>query len=285
VSAPRILVADGNVAAMRERQKAAVGYDSANGYARVLRRIQPDLLSDVAYPADGNAALPVGAALADYDGVAMTGSALNVYHATPEVTRQIDFARSVFAAGVPFFGSCWGLQIAVTAAGGKVGPNPLGREFGFARRICLTDAGASHALFGGKPTVFEAPTVHRDTIESLPTGAETLANNDMGLQAAVFAFDRGTFWGLQYHPEYDYLDLAAAAERYGSTLIDEGLFKDKAALDGYVADLRGLNSNPQDRALLWKHGLGAAMQKESLKFTELRNWIETQVLSHFRRAK
>ena len=278
-------MADGNVAAMRERQKAAVGYDSANGYARVLRRIQADLRCDVAYPADGPSALPAGTALSDYDGVAMTGSALNVYHTTPEVTRQIEFAKSVFAAGVPFFGSCWGLQIAVTAAGGKVVPNPLGREFGFARRLRLTDAGARHALFSGKPAVFEAPTVHRDSIDSLPTGAETLADNDMGLQAAVFAFGRGTFWGLQYHPEYDYVDLAAAAERYGSTLVDEGLFKDKAGLDGYVADLRGLAANPQDRALLWKHGLGAAMQGESLKLIELRNWIESQVIAHFRRAK
>jgi GMP synthase (glutamine-hydrolysing) len=285
MSAPRILVADGNVAAMRDRQKAAVGYDAANGYARVLRSIHPQLHCDVVYPADGNGALPEKVALGDYDGVAITGSALNVYHATPEVTRQIDFARAVFAAGVPFFGSCWGLQIAVTAAGGSVCPNPLGREFGFARRIHLSTAGSGHALFAGKPTVFEAPTVHRDSIESLPPGSLTLANNDMGLQAAVFAFARGTFWGVQYHPEYSCLDLAAAAERYGMTLVDEGFFKDKDSLHGFVSDLRSLNSNPQDRALLFKHGLGAAMHDERLKLAELSNWIEMQVLAHFRRSQ
>jgi GMP synthase (glutamine-hydrolysing) len=267
---------------MRARQEATVGYDSGNGYARVLRRIVPDLDCDVVYPADSDVALPPGAFLGDYDGVAMTGSALNVYQGTPEVTRQIDLAKAVFAAGVPFFGSCWGLQIAVTAAGGKVCPNPLGREFGFARRICLTGAGAEHALFAGKPVVFEAPTVHRDSIAELPPGAEPLAENDMGLQAAAFVSSRGTFWGLQYHPEYDYLDLAAAAERYDSTLVGEGLFRDKGALEVFVAELRSLNANPQDRALLWKHGLGPAMQSESLKLTELRNWIEMQVFARFR---
>jgi GMP synthase (glutamine-hydrolysing) len=270
---------------MRARQKAAVGYDSGNGYARVLRRIDPDLACDVVYPADSDRVVLPGTSLGDYDGVAMTGSALNVYHGTPEVTRQIALAKAVFAAGVPFFGSCWGLQIAVTAAGGKVCPNPLGREFGFARRIYLTRVGSEHALFAGKPAVFEAPTVHRDSIEELPAGAEPLAQNDMGVQAAAFVSSRGTFWGLQYHPEYDYLDIAAAADRYGPTLVDEALFKDKGALEAFIADLKALNHDPQDRALLWKHGLGSAMQSEHLKLTELRNWIERQVFSQFKRAR
>src|SRR3984885_8420254 len=280
----RILVIDGNVAENRARQVAALGYDSGTGYSRVLRRLDASLHIDIVTAADG-ATLPPGVALDSYDGVTMTGSALNIYNGGAPVTRQIEFAKAVFAAGVPFFGSCWGLQVAVTAAGGKVGPNPLGREFGFARRICLTRAGAEHALFAGKPAVFEALTVHRDSIEELPPGAEPLAENDMGLQAAAFISARGTFWGLQYHPEYDYLDLAAAADRYGATLVDEGLFRNKNALEEFIAELKSLNTDPQDRALLWKHGLGAAMQSERLKLAELRNWIEAQVFPRFRRTR
>jgi hypothetical protein len=41
VSGARILVIDGNVAEIRARQAAALGYDSGKGYARVLRRIDP----------------------------------------------------------------------------------------------------------------------------------------------------------------------------------------------------------------------------------------------------
>ena len=162
--------------------------------------------------------------LEDYDGVTMTGSALNIYNGGAPVTRQIDLAKAVFAAGVPFFGSCWGLQVAVTAAGGEVRANPRGREFGFARRILLTDAGREHPLFAGKPAVFEAPTVHRDEIASLPAGAAMLAANDFGVQAASFTHGRGTFWGVQYHPEYDYLDIAATAERYGDTSCPKACF-------------------------------------------------------------
>jgi len=277
MTAARILIIDGNVAEIRARQVKAVGYDSGTGYARVLKRIDPALQVDIVAAADG-AALAPGVALSDYDGVTMTGSALNIYNGGAPVTRQIDLAKAVFDAGVPFFGSCWGLQVAVTAAGGEVRANPRGREFGFARRILLGDAGREHRLFTGKPAAFEAPTVHRDEIASLPAGAALLAVNDFGVQAASFSHGRGTFWGVQYHPEYDYLDIAAAAERYGETLVAEGMFRDAAALATFAAELRALQANPLDRSLLWKHGLGPAMQSEALRLLEIRNWLEARVL-------
>ena len=34
------------------------------------------------------------------------------------VTRQIELMRAVYAAGVPCFGSCWGIQVGAAAAGG-----------------------------------------------------------------------------------------------------------------------------------------------------------------------
>ena len=274
----RILVIDGNVAAIRARQIAALGYDSGTGYAQVLRRIDPALRVDIMLAADAEPKFPDGVGVAGYDGVTMTGSALNIYNGGAPVTRQIELAKAIFAAGVPFFGSCWGLQVAVTAAGGEVCANPRGREFGFARRILLTDAGRKHPLFAGKPLVFEAPAVHRDEIATLPIGAAVLADNDFGLQAASFTCGRGTFWGVQYHPEYDYLDIAAAAERYGETLVTEGMFADGPALAAFAAELRALQANPTDGGLLWKHGLGPCMRIESLRLLELRNWLQAEVL-------
>ncbi len=62
--------------------------------------------------------------LESYDGVAFTGSSLDVFDDIPEVTRQIELARAVFATGTPLFGSCWGLQVMSVAAGGTVCRNP-----------------------------------------------------------------------------------------------------------------------------------------------------------------
>jgi GMP synthase (glutamine-hydrolysing) len=277
MSSARILVIDGNVAEIRAKQMAALCYDSGTGYAQILRRIDPSLHVDVLTAADG-ATFSEGVGLKSYDGVTMTGSALNIYNGGEPVTRQIELAKAVFAGGVPFFGSCWGLQVAVTAAGGEVRANPRGREFGFGRRILLSEAGRKHPLFTGKPFSFEAPTIHRDAIASLPATAVILADNDFGVQAASFTHGAGTFWGVQYHPEYDYLDIAAAAERYGGTLVTEGMFADAAALATFASELRALQVNPSDASLLWKHWLGPAMRDESLRLLEIRNWLGTEVL-------
>lgn len=281
MNGPRILVIDGNVAPVRARLTELLGYDSGTGYARVLQEIEPSLQVEILTAADGDR-LPPGGGLAQFDGVTMTGSALNIYDVSPAVTRQIELARAVFAAGVPFFGSCWGLQVAVTAAGGEVRANPHGREFGFGRRIQLNEAGRLHRLFTGKPTVFEAPTIHKDSVVSLPVGAIALAHNDYGIQAVSFACGRGQFWGVQYHPEYDYRDLAAIAERYGQTLVDEGMFADLPALRAFASDLTRLQADPMNGTLAWKHGLGAAQRCLSLRRIEIRNWLDTHVLSRTR---
>jgi len=281
MSRPRVLVVDGNLAATRAQQVAAGGQPSGEGYVKVLAQLA-ELDCEIVRPADGDARFADGVGLADYDGVAITGSALNVYDGGAHIQRQIELMRAVFASGVPCFGSCWGMQIAVTALGGLVRPNPLGREFGIARRIALTEAGRAHPMYRDKPAVFEAVTVHKDDIGQLPDGALVLAASDMGVQAVELRHGDGVFWGVQYHPEYSYAEIAATALRYGEVLVREQLFTDRAALDGFVAELRTLQAQPQDRALNWKHGLGPAMQDPRLKLAELRNWLELQVVARFR---
>jgi GMP synthase (glutamine-hydrolysing) len=275
----RILVIDGNEEETRTRHMAVVGTSSGEGYAATLKRLKPDIDTDIVRPADGEVKLPEGVALEDYAAAVITGSALNVYSRELAVQRQIELVKAVFDAGLPSFGSCWGLQVGVTAAGGTVVRNPRGREFGIARRITLTAAGRDHAMFQGKPEVFEAPTVHVDTVESLPPNSTPLAHNDMGLQAAEIRLESGaTFWGVQYHPEYSLAEIAAMARRYGEVLIRDGLVKDQAELDQLAADLVALDHNPEDARLAWRFGVGSSVTDADIRLAELRNWLEKQVL-------
>jgi GMP synthase (glutamine-hydrolysing) len=275
----RILVIDGNEAATRTRHMSVGGTSSGEGYAATLKRLHADIDTDIVRPADEDPKLPEGVGLKDYQGAVITGSALNVYSRELAVQRQIELVKSVFEAGLPCFGSCWGLQVGVTAAGGTVVRNPRGREFGFARRIMLTPAGRDHAMFQGKPEVFEAPTVHVDTVESLPSNSTPLAHNDMGLQAAEIKLTSGaTFWGVQYHPEYSVAEIAAMARRYGEVLIRDGLVKDQAELDQLAADLVALNDDPGDARLAWRFGVGPSVTDTGLRLAEIRNWLEKQVL-------
>ena len=274
----RILVIDGNEIATRTKHVSVGGTDSGNGYAATLKRLDKNIETDIVRPADEEPKLPDGVAIGDYDGAVITGSALNIYSREAAVERQVELVKAVFAAEVPVFGSCWGLQVGVTAAGGSVVRNPRGREFGFGRRITLTQAGRDHAMFQGKPEVYEAPTVHVDTVESLPPGATPLAHNDMGLQAAEIRLKNGsTFWGVQYHPEYSCAEIAAMARRYADTLIRDGLVKDKAELDTLAADLVSLHEHPDDPRLAWRFGVGPAITDVSVRLAELRNWLEKQV--------
>jgi GMP synthase (glutamine-hydrolysing) len=274
---PRILVIDGNTAATRAKHVSVGGISSGEGYAATLKRLAPGVECDIVRPADEEPQLPAGVALKDYHGAAITGSALNIYSREAAVERQIDLVKAVFAAGVPVFGSCWGLQVGVTAAGGSVVRNPRGREFGFGRRITLTAQGRDHAMYQGKPEVFEAATVHVDTVDSLPAGSIALAHNDMGLQAAEIRLKHCTFWGVQYHPEYSCAEIAAMARRYGEVLIRDGLVKDEAELAALSTDLQALHDNPQDARLAWRFGVGESITDITIKLAELRNWLEKQV--------
>src|SRR5690606_35818686 len=168
--APRLLVIEGNSPETRAEHVAAGGVVARRGYADLLADLLPGAIVDICFPGDDGAALPAGAALEGYDGVAITGSGLHIYDNVPAVTRQIDLVRAAFASGTPLFGSCWGLQVLTVAAGGAVRKNPKGREIGFGRRIKLTDLGRKHAMYVGKPEVFNAPTVHLDEVGTLAAG-------------------------------------------------------------------------------------------------------------------
>src|SRR5690606_20225976 len=194
---PRLLVLEGNSARARAKQAEFLGRSYSEGYSDVLRQIAPDAVVDICYPADEGANLPDGEGLSGYDGVAITGSALNLYEEKPEAVRQVDLVRTVFETGVPVFGSCWGLQVAAVAAGGTVVRSKNGREIGLARKVTLTDAGRGHALHEGKGIVFDAPAVHTDEVGRKPEGMTVTATNAFSeVQAAEIRAGKSVFWGV-----------------------------------------------------------------------------------------
>ena len=278
----RLLVADGNTPAGRRRIAEFAGATPSESYAGVLRAIAPDAVVDICTPADADAAAP--GALDSYDGVAITGSSLNIYQRETGSLRQIDFVREMFARGIPMFGSCWGLQLAAVAAGGEVGLNPSGREVAFARKITLTGAGRGHPMHAGRAAMFDAPAIHSDTVTRLPQGAIVTAGNDISeVQAAEIRLGRGVFWGVQYHPEYRLHDVAAVIRRYGQTLVTDGFFADLADLDRYVADLSALDADRRRRDIAWRLGLSNDIVDERLRWAELVNWIAGLVVGRERR--
>ena len=181
----RILVIDGNETATRAKHVSVGGTDSGEGYAATLKRLKPGIECDIVRPADEEPKLPEGVALGDYR-----------RRGDHRLGAQYLFARSVGGAadrsrqgGVR--SRCALFRQLLGPAGGRHG---RGRQRGAqsARprvRIRathqLTRQGRDHAMFRGKPEVFEA--VHRARRhgrERCPPDRHRLAHNDMGLQAA-----------------------------------------------------------------------------------------------------
>ena len=179
-----------------------------------------------------------------FDGVLIGGWELHMEEPSPAVVRQLDLMRAVFEAGVPAFGSCWGVQVEGAVAGGEARRNPKGPEFGFARRLAPTADGRGHPLLAGRPPAFDAPAIHLDAVVVPPPSCAVLASNEiLPLQAAEIRHGDGVFWGVQYHPELD--------------LGEIGLMLHVMAPD-----------------LAWRHGLDAEVLDPVRRTREIRNFIE-----------
>ncbi len=281
---PHFLVIDGYRREGREELAAGGATPAGELYRRMLERCAPGCTVDVIHPADRVDALPQGAALAAYDGIAWTGSSLTVYRDDPEVRAQIELARAAFVAQVPGFGSCWAAQIAAVAAGGHCAANPRGREMGIARKIRLTASGRAHPLYIGKPDVFDAFISHEDEVTHLPPGAINLASNGFtSVQALAVTHQGGTLWAVQYHPEYDLHELARLTFCRVDRLTGLGFFANREAGLEYVNRLEALHQDPSRGDLAWQLGVDADVMDADVRLVEVRNWIEQLVLPQMRR--
>jgi GMP synthase (glutamine-hydrolysing) len=220
--------------------------------------------------------------LADFDGAWLSGSPLNVYRLEQATVReQLDLARAVWRAGAPAFGSCWGLQLMTAALGGTVHLNPNGREIGVARRIAPTEAGRRHALFDGKSGPFDALCSHEDEVETLPAGAELLASNAVSRVQAMAIREGGkSFWGVQYHPEFDFGAVAAIIALRAQRHLDEGLALSQGEVETIVSDFHSLAQDAARKDLAWKYGLHADVLDPRVRSAEFGNWLRAEVLPH-----
>ena len=281
---PRFLVVDGYTREARDELAGGGASMAGDLYAAMLRGFVPGAAVDIVFPSDAGGALPAGAELAGYDGVAWTGCSLTVFDDDPRVGSQIEFCRAAFAAGVPSFGSCWALQIAVVAAGGLCAANPRGREMGIARKIQLTPEGRGHPLYAGKPSVFDAFISHVDEVTHWPSTAVLLASNQFThVQAAAVTHEAGTFWGLQYHPEYDLHEMARLLYCRREKLTELGFFRDVDQALGHIGLLEALHDDHGRVDLAWALGIDDDILRPEIRQCEVGNWISQQVLPGMRR--
>ncbi|MFT5357799.1 MAG: GMP synthase (glutamine-hydrolyzing) [Polyangiales bacterium] len=242
-------------------------------YARVAASHEPGyeyvvLLADAA-----SRVLPDAVAAGDFDAVIWTGSELTIHHDDEEVRAQLELARTLLRAGVRNFGSCWAAQLAVAVCGGTCEPSPRGREFGIARGIALTHAGAAHPMYRGKPRVFCSYASHEDEITKMPADAVLLAGNAWSdVQALEVRVGEGVFTALQYHPEYNLYELARLGGVRGPQLVQQGIYDSQEEADAYFAKIDSLHESG-DADLAKELGIAEDLLDANIRQREIANWL------------
>ncbi|MFB6189822.1 MAG: type 1 glutamine amidotransferase [Halapricum sp.] len=131
---------------------------------------------------------------AAYDGAVITGSAASVYWNREWIDPLERWVEDAVAADLPVLGVCFGHQLLADALGGRVtsmGEYELGYHMIHHDGTC--------PLFDGLDEWFVAFTAHSDEVVGLPEVATGHATNPYSLHA----FDSGSAFGVQFHPEMD----------------------------------------------------------------------------------
>ncbi|KAE9020607.1 hypothetical protein PR003_g12573 [Phytophthora rubi] len=281
----RYLVVDGYVKSGRYVLKAGGATTAGQLYANMLvkatkRSVGRSAEYDLVYPADPGFVVPD---LSKYHGVGWSGSSLAVHEREdPSVVQMMNLARLSFARGIPQFGSCFGLQLAVATAGGVVQKNQHGKELGVARKIHLNAAGRAHPMYEGKPSVFDAFSSHKDEVRVIQPGGLLLATNAFTtVQSVCLRYLKGEFWGLQYHPEYDLHEMARLLYCRRDMNTQLGFFTDVEDSDRFVDLLEELAADPSREDIAWQIGYDKDVLDEDLRTCEVKNFVKHSVMPYY----
>ena len=173
--------------------------------------------------------------LEKYDGLIWGGSSLNIYDNTEEIIRQIEFMKECQKKIKKILAICWGLQVAVTVAGGEVKKSIKGAHRGIAHEININENGLNHPIYLNKQKKFNSPAFNFDEVVKIPKGAVLLSSNNLNnVMALNFKTTVSDIWGIQYHPEITYEKMLSLIHFRKERLLNKGAFKNEDEINSHV---------------------------------------------------
>jgi GMP synthase (glutamine-hydrolysing) len=194
-----------------------------------------------------------------YDGLIWGGSSLNIYNDTPEIRRQISFMKECFKNINKILAICWGMQVAVTAAGGEVKKGVNGSHIGIANEVQLTDNGINNSFYKDKSKKFNTPAFNFDEVVTVPQNSVHLAFNKINnIQGLNFKSGVSEIWGLQYHPEITYEKMIDIIKFRKKALIENrNRFQDEEEINNHINFIKE----------------EIKVSEKNARMIELRNWL------------
>ena len=268
-----ILIVDGNDQKNSDILKTIGMKTQYEEYSYALNKIAPSKLNiQVIHPAVKEDFLPSNINLDDFQGIAWTGSSLNIYDINPSITRQIELAKLLLTKKNLIFGSCWGLQVLTTAAGGIVDKNTKGLEAVIAKNIKLNNKGSFHKMYLNKPRIFDAFCWHYDEVKSVPSNSTILAFNDHSfIQALSFKIHRSEFWGVQYHPEFTPKWMIGLMKMRKQVLLENEIYSSE---DKYNQIIQALLDISKSKNISSEININKSIIKQKIHYLELKNWLK-----------
>ncbi len=254
----RLLIVEGN---LREENESfsEVGIethteslkDSLNYFSNALK-------FDVVNPSSDENFDIIKDKLSIYDGLIWGGSSLNIYNNTPEIRRQIEFMKVCQKKVKNILAICWGMQVAVTAAGGEV-KKAESSNIGIANEIVINENGLNHPIYKNKDKKFNSPAFNFDEVYKIPDNAICLASNKTNkIQSLFFKINKTNVWGLQYHPEITYEKMINLIEFRKDRLIENRkVFKNENEIQSHISLIKN----------------EIQMTTKEKRMTELKNWL------------
>ena len=201
----KILIVEGNLREENQNFSTSGIQTHTQSLQDSLANFTNELDMDVVNPSSDEDIDAKAKELNNYDGLIWGGSSLNIYNDTPEIRRQIQFMKECQKKVKNILAICWGMQVAVTAAGGVVKKSSNGAHIGIANQLVINEQGLKHPLYSGKKNNFNTPAFNFDEVATLPENGVCLASNKINkVQSMYFKINNNNIWGLQYHPEITY---------------------------------------------------------------------------------
>ena len=190
---------------------------------------------DVVNPSSDKNLSEVTEDLTKYDGMIWGGSSLNIYNDTVEIRRQLDFMRECQKKIKNILAICWGLQVAVTVAGGIVKRCNKGAHRGIAHNVKINKNGLSHPLYKNKNEIFNTPAFNFDEVATLPKNSTLLSSNEINNVMGInFKCGVSDIWGIQYHPEITYDKMITLIHFRKDRLLNNKAFTDEDEIKSHV---------------------------------------------------
>ena len=232
----KILIVEGNTAEENGSFTEAGIKTHTESLRESLKYISNDLIIDVVNPSSDKNIDSFNDKLHTFDGLIWGGSSLNIYNDTPEIRKQIEFMKNCQNKVKNILAICWGMQVAVTAAGGQV-KKANTYHVGIAKEIEINEYGLKHPLYKDKEKKFNSPAFNYDEVVKIPENGICLASNKINkVQSLYFQINKTRVWGLQYHPEITYEKMISLINFRRKRLIEyRKVFKNENDLENHIS--------------------------------------------------